>query len=169
MISKVNIFLDPPTQADIDEALRADNEYIKAKRFESGPTSGQKIAFGPGIGEIEVVVGAVVHALGDKPPLPVVCSDSTWEAWPGALNWDWTRSLFTESYASKVRAMGRDLARCEVTALADQLALERKATSIAEQAAGAVGQTGSALKNAGSIVGNIVDTVASSVVRRQKP
>ena len=162
MTRKINIFLDPPTQAEIGEALRADNEYIKANRFENGPTLGEKIASGPGIFGIEVVVGAVVHALGDKSP-PVVCSDSTWEAWPGALNWDWTQSMFTESYANKVRAMGRDLARCEVTALADQLALERKAKSVAEQTSGAVGETGSALKDGGTIVGNIADTILSNV------
>ncbi|CAB3735522.1 hypothetical protein LMG22037_05974 [Paraburkholderia phenoliruptrix] len=166
MNRKINIFLDPPAQAEIDEALRTDNEYIRANRYEEHTSLGQRIAHGPGLFGIEVLVGAVVHALRDKPQQPV-CSDSTWEAWPGALDWDWTESMFTESYANKVRAMGRELARCEVTALADQLALERQAKSVAEQARGSVAETGSALKDAGTIARNIADTIASNVFRQK--
>lgn len=167
MNHKINIFLDPPTQAEIDDALRADNEYIRANRDEDRPSLGERIAHGPGILGIEVLVGAVVHALGDKPQ-QVVCSSSTWEAYPGALDWDWAQSMFTESYANKVRAMGRDLARCEVTALADQLALEREAKSVAKSARETVAEAGSALKDAGTVAGNIADTIVSNVLSKNK-
>lgn len=166
MVQKINILLDPPTQAEIDEALHADNEYIRANRYEDRPSLGERIAHGPGILGIEVLVGAVVHALGDKPQ-QVVCSSSPWESWPGSLDWDWAQSILTERYAHKVRAMGRDLARCEVTALADQLALEREAKSVAKSARETVAEAGSALKDAGTIAGNIADTIVSNVFRRK--
>ncbi|MGF6996901.1 hypothetical protein [Paraburkholderia sp. GAS32] len=161
MTREINIFLDPPTQAEIDEALREDNEYISANR-DSGLTLGQKIALGPGLGGLEVLVGAAVHAFNDKPQ-QAVCSSSIWESWPGSLDWDWTQSMFTESYAKKVRAMGRHLARCEVTALANQLSIEREAKSAAQRASERV----SVLKDAGAIVGNIADTIISKVFRKK--
>lgn len=161
MTREINIFLDPPTQAEIDEALRDDNVRISSTR-NSGLTSGEKIAIGPGVLGLEVLVGAAIDAFSGK-PRQTSSSSSIWEAWPGALDWDWTKSIFADSYAKKVRMMGRELARCEVTALAHQLSLEREATSAIKQAGGAV----SALKDAGTMAGNIANTVFSNILRKK--
>lgn len=158
MPQEINIFLDPPTQAEIDEAFRQDSVRIGVGRTRD-LTLGRKIAFGPGVLGLEVLVGAAVEAFNGK-PRQNESSTSAWEAWPGALDWDWNNSLFTESYANKVRTMGRHLVRCEVTALAHQLSVERDATSAIRQAV-------SGLKEVGTMAGNIANTVGSNFLRKK--
>ncbi|CAB3754906.1 hypothetical protein [Paraburkholderia humisilvae] len=160
MDQTINIFLDPPTQGEIDEALRQDNARISKSR-DRGLTLGEKIALGPGVLGLEVLVGAAVDAFNGRPQ-QATSSSSVWEAWMGSLDWDWTQSMFTDSYAKKVRVMGRQLVRCEVTALAHQLSFEREAASVGQQAGRAV----TALKDAGTIAGNIVDTIVPNVFRK---
>jgi hypothetical protein len=86
MISDFSIFNDPPTQAEIDAAFRADSR---------GLTTGEKIALGPGVPGLKVLVGLAVDACnGDLKPKMF-----PWEGQPGAIGWDWSKSIFTESYA----------------------------------------------------------------------
>lgn len=135
-MSDFSIFNDPPTQAEIDGALRADKR---------GLTTGEKIALGPGVLGLEVLVGAAVDAFNGK----VTPKSSPWEAAPGAIDWDWSKSVFTRSYADKVRAMKRDLVRGEVAAMTRQISMEESALS--------------AVKDAGKIAGNIAGAIISAV------
>ncbi|AVA38058.1 hypothetical protein ACUXAV_004926 [Cupriavidus metallidurans] len=143
MTSEINIFGDPPTQSEIDGNLRADRRSL---------TTGEKIALGPGVLGLEVLVGAAVDAFNGESNR-ITGKSSPWEAAPGAIDWDWSKSIFAESYANKVRAMKRDLVRCEVTALTRQFNLEQKAIS--------------AVKEAGAVAGSIADTILSSVVGKK--
>ncbi|BBA45188.1 TPA: hypothetical protein ACK3Q6_005644 [Burkholderia cepacia] len=143
MTSDINIFRDPPTQAEIDGALRADSRRL---------TTGERIALGPGVLGLEVLVGAAVDAFNGESNF-MTGKSSPWEVAPGAIDWNWSKSIFTESYANKVRAMKRDLVRCEVAALTRQISLEEKAVS--------------AVKDAGAIAGNIAETIISNVVGKK--
>ncbi|HDR9758760.1 hypothetical protein KDX16_33640 [Burkholderia vietnamiensis] len=139
-MSDFSIFNDPPTQAEIDGAFHADSR---------GLTTGEKIALGPGVLGLEVLVGAAVDAYnGELTP-----KKSPWESQPGAISWDWSKSIFTESYAKKVRAMSRELVRGEVSAMTRQLHMEEQALS--------------AVKDAGKVVGNIAGAIISGVVGKK--
>lgn len=139
-MSDFSIFNDPPTQAEIDGAYRADSQ---------GLTTGEKIALGPGVLGLEVLVGAAVDAFnGESAP-----KKSPWENQPGAIDWDWSKSIFTESYAKKVRAMGRELVRGEVSAMTRQLHMEEQALST--------------VKDAGKVAGNIAGAIIASVVGKK--
>ncbi|KWW32411.1 MULTISPECIES: hypothetical protein [Cupriavidus] len=139
-MSDFSIFNDPPTQAEIDGALRADSR---------GLTTGEKIAHGPGILGLEVLVGAAVDAYnGELTP-----KRSPWETQSGAIDWDWSKSIFTQNYAEKVRSMRRELVRGEVTAMTRQLHMEEQALS--------------AVKDAGKVAGNIAGAIISSVVGKR--
>lgn len=139
-MSDFSIFNDPPTQAEIDGAFRADSR---------GLTTGEKIALGPGVLGLEVLVGAAVDAFkGDLTP-----KKSPWASQPGAIDWDWSKSIFSQSYAEKVRAMKRDLVRGEVAAMTRQINMEESALST--------------VKDAGKIAGNIADALISSVVGKK--
>lgn len=140
LTSDFNIFNDPPTQAEIDRNLRAENRSL---------TTGEKIALGPGVLGLEVLVGAAVDAFNGESSF-LRRRSSPWECTPGALAWDWSKSIFTEGYAQKVRAMKRDLVRGEVAALTRQLHIENQAVSV--------------VKDAGKIAGNIAEAIISSVV-----
>ncbi|WP_321966976.1 hypothetical protein [Burkholderia cepacia] len=143
MTSAINIFSDPPTQADIDGALRAESGRL---------TTGEKIALGPGVLGLEVLVGAAVDAIsGERNHM--TGKSSQWAAAPGAIDWDWSKSIFTDSYAKKVRAMKRELVRCEVVALTRQLSVEEEAVSV--------------VKGAGRTAANIAETIMSSLVGRK--
>jgi hypothetical protein len=139
MTSDINIFRDPPTQAEIDSNFRADSRRL---------TTGEKIALGPGVLGLEVLVGAAVDALSGERSF-MAGRSSPWEAAPGAIDWDWSKSIFAENYAAKVRAMKRDLVRGEVTAMTRQFNLEERAVS--------------AVKDAG----NIAATLISGIVRKR--
>ncbi len=114
LLEDFNIFNDPPTQAEIDGSLRTDRNHL---------TTGEKIALGPGVLGLEVLVGAAVDAFNGESNF-ITGKNSPWESQPGAIAWDWSKSIFTESYAKKVRAMNRDLVRGEVAAMTRQLHLE---------------------------------------------
>ena len=138
--SDINIFSDPPTQAEIDSSHRAESRRL---------TTGEKIAFGPGVLGLEVIVGAAVDAIsGESRP-----KQPPWEAAPGAIDWDWSKLIFTASYVEKVRAMKRDLVRCEVAALTRQINLEEQALST--------------VKSAGVIAGNIAGAIVSGIVGKK--
>lgn len=143
MMSDINIFRDPPTQAEIDRALRADRNHL---------TIGEKIALGPGVLGLEVIVGVAVDAFRGEKNF-ITGKVSQWEAQPGAVGWDWSKSIFAESYVGKVRAMNRELVRGEVTALTRQFNMEEKAID--------------AVKDAGKIVGNVAETLMSSVTGKK--
>jgi hypothetical protein len=132
-----NIFNDPPTQAEIDGSLRTDRNHL---------TTGEKIALGPGVLGLEVLVGAAVDAFNGESNF-ITGKNSPWESQPGAIAWDWSKSIFTESYAKKVRAMNRDLVRGEVAAMTRQLHLEEQALS--------------AVKDASKVAGNIAEAIIS--------
>ncbi|KWN06426.1 hypothetical protein WT83_27480 [Burkholderia territorii] len=139
-MSDFSIFNDPPTQTEIDGAFRADSRSL---------TMGERIALCPGVLGLEVLVGAAVDALnGELTP-----KRSPWESQPGAIGWDWSKSVFTESYANKVRAMNRELVRGEVSAMTRQLHMEETALS--------------AVKDAGKVVGNIAGAIISGVVGKK--
>lgn len=142
-MSDFNIFSDPPTQAEIDGALRADRSHL---------TTGEKIALGPGVLGLEVLAGAAVDAIrGDKNFM--TGKSSPWDVQPGAINWDWSKLIFAESYVKKVHAMNRELLRGEVTALTRQFNLEEKAID--------------AVKGGVKLVGNVAETLMSSVTGRK--
>lgn len=132
---EINIFRDPPTQAEIDRALRADRTTL---------TTGEEIALGPGIMGIEVLVGAAVDAFNGQSNF-MTGKVSAWDAQPDAVDWDWSKSIFAESYVKKVRAMSRDLVRCEVTALQRQIQLEGRAVDVIKDAVEIVGNVAGAL------------------------
>ncbi|PNE59702.1 hypothetical protein A8H39_00715 [Paraburkholderia fungorum] len=142
-MSDINIFRDPPTQAEIDGALRADRNRL---------TTGEKIALGPGVLGFEVLVGAAVDAFSGEQNF-MTGKTSQWEEQPGAVGWDWSKSIFAESYVKKVRAMNRELVRGEVTALTRQFNMEEK--------------TIDAVKDAGKVVGNIAEALISSVAGKR--
>jgi len=135
MTSEINIFRDPPSQAEIDANRRADSRRM---------TTGEKIAYGPGVLCLEVIVGFAVDAF--KGEL-ITGTKSAWETAPGAVDWDWSKSMFAQSYAEKVRAMKRELAQCEVAALTRQINAEEKALST--------------VKDAGKIAGNVAGAIIS--------
>ncbi|MBC8741856.1 hypothetical protein F6X40_35500 [Paraburkholderia sp. UCT31] len=139
-MSDFSIFNDPPTQAEIDGAFRADGRSL---------TTGEKIALGPGILGLEVLVGAAVDAYnGELTP-----EKSPWQCQPGAINWDWSKSIFSETYANKVRAMNRELVRGEVSAMTRQIHMEEQALS--------------AVKDAGKVAGSIAGAIISGVVGKK--
>lgn len=137
-MSDFSIFNDPPTQADIDSAYRAARQRL---------TTGEKIAlYTPFAFGLEFVAGAAVDAIkGDN--VLGEGKGSEWNVQPGAISWDWSKSVFTESYAKKVRAMNRELVRGEVSAMTRQIYLEDQALS--------------AVKDAGKMAGNIAEAILS--------
>lgn len=139
----INIFRDPPTQAEIEGALRLDRNKL---------TTGERIALGPGVLGLEVLVGAAVDAIGGETNF-MTAKASQWEAQRGAVGWDWSKSIFAQSYVKKVRAMNRELVRGEVTALTRQFNMEQQAVD--------------AVKDAGTMAGNIADALISRVVGKQ--
>jgi hypothetical protein len=140
MASDFSIFNDPPTQGEIDGNFHADSGRL---------TTGEKIALGPGVLGLEVLVGAAVDAFNGE----LMPKRSPWEAQPGAIDWDWSKSIFAASYAEKVRAMNRDLVRGEVTAMTRQLHMEEQALS--------------AVKDAGKVAGNIAGAIIPSVAGKK--
>lgn len=124
---QVNIYADP---------LTAEQLVRQRAAISATPSLGEKVAWAvPPIFGLDFVAGmaveAIVFATQGDPQDP-------WRYVPGSAARDWSASIFTNSFAEKVRALGRELTQAEVGALQRHLEIEATAKSVA-------GTVGSAL------------------------
>jgi hypothetical protein len=142
---KFSIFNDPPTA----ELIELERRYSR-----SGLTTGEKVMLGPGVLGLEVLVGAAIDAYAGQSNFLTGGKRTPWDEATGALACDWSASIFTQRYAEKVRAQGRELVRGEVAAMRNQLDLEGSVVSVA--------------KTVGNIAGTISDHLAETLTGKKK-